>query len=145
MSHLFEYFQRLSADTIALKSALDLNQPWAPTVVFALFSAVSTLRILAYAPQIIRAARDRNGASAISYTTWGLFLISNVVTTAYAIVCQGDLIVAIVFMGNAIACAAILGVTYFKRCRHQRRCAGRSITSEPTGSVPGHSAPDLWT
>ena len=92
--------------------------PWLNTVILSLFTLINSLRILAYIPQILKAAKDKNGASAISYMTWGLFLISHLTTIAYALVILGDLLMALIFLGNAIACVAILGITFLKRRWH---------------------------
>jgi hypothetical protein len=84
----------------------------------ALFAASNGLRLFAYIPQIRKAASDRNGASAISYTTWSLFLAANISTVAYALINRADWGLALCFSCNALCCAAILGVTYWKgRCR----------------------------
>ena len=37
------------------------------------FAVFSGLRTVSYVPQIVRIAKDRNGASAISYPTWMLW------------------------------------------------------------------------
>src|SRR5262245_11024243 len=68
----------------------------------ALFVTSNTLRILAYIPQMRKAATDGNGASAISYTTWSLFLAANLSTVAYAIVNRADWGLAVCFCGNAL-------------------------------------------
>ncbi len=84
-------------------------------VTLLLFTACNTLRVLAYVPQIVRIARDQEGAKAISYTTWGLFALSHLSTVAYAHFHAKDATLALVFGGNAAACFAILGLTYWKR------------------------------
>ena len=45
-------------------------------ITLAAFTLCNSLRVVAYLPQIARAARDRSGAEAISVGTWGLFLVS---------------------------------------------------------------------
>jgi hypothetical protein len=86
-----------------------------------LFGAFNSLRILAYIPQIRKAATDANGASAISYTTWSLFLIAHVSTVAYALVNREDWGLAACFAGNALCCAAILIVAFLNRRGYARR------------------------
>jgi hypothetical protein len=84
------------------------------------FTLCNSLRVVAYFPQIARAARDRSGAEAISFGTWGLFLVSHASAMAYALVNQGDWAMASVFTCNAIGCGAILLIAAWKRSRHRR-------------------------
>ena len=84
------------------------------------FTLCNSLRVVAYFPQIARAARDQSGAEAISFGTWGLFLVSHASAMAYALVNQGDWAMASVFMGNATGCGAILLIAAWKRSRHRR-------------------------
>ena len=86
----------------------------------ALFAACNFVRVFAYVPQIYRAAADKNGASAISYTTWGLFLIAHLSTVAYALVNRSDWWLAACFTCNALCCIAILAVAYRNRLSHAR-------------------------
>jgi hypothetical protein len=90
----------------------------------ALFAASNGLRIFAYIPQIRKAASDRNGASAISFTTWSLFLAANISTVAYALINRADWGLAVCFATNALCCTAILAVTYWKS-----RCHARTLPS----------------
>jgi hypothetical protein len=76
---------------------------------------------VAYVPQIVRAVGDRNGAEAISFGTWGLFLVSHASAMAYALVNKQDWTMASVFLTNAAGCAAILLIAGWKRARHRRR------------------------
>jgi uncharacterized protein with PQ loop repeat len=89
-------------------------------ITLALFAACNFIRLFAYLPQIYKAATDKNGASAISYTTWGLFLIAHLSTIAYALVNRSDWWLAVCFTGNALCCIAILAVAYRKRVSHAR-------------------------
>lgn len=92
----------------------------APDLAILLFAACNTLRVFAYVPQLYSVCRDRNGASAISYTTWALFSISNASTVAYALYVLGDDRMAAVFGANAAFCLMILCVTLMKRTSHRR-------------------------
>ena len=92
------------------------------------FTLCNSLRVVAYLPQIAKAACDRSGAEAISFGTWGLFLVSHASATAYAIVNKQDWTMASVFLGNAIGCGAILLIAAWKRSRHRRR----RISGDPT-------------
>jgi hypothetical protein len=85
----------------------------------AAFTLCNSLRVVAYVPQITKAAKDQSGAAAISFTTWGLFLSSNASAIAYALVNKEDWTMALVFLGNAAGCAAILLVGAWKRSQHR--------------------------
>jgi len=54
------------------------------------FTLCNSLRLVAYVPQIAKAARNRSGAEAVSFGTWGLFLVSHVSAMAYALVNKAD-------------------------------------------------------
>jgi hypothetical protein len=88
-------------------------------VTLAAFTLCNTARIVAYVPQITKAAKDSGGAQAISFTTWGLFLFSNASAVAYALVNKDDWMMAAIFLGNAVGCAAILLVGARQRKRHR--------------------------
>jgi hypothetical protein len=103
---------------IVAKSYFNTNHEWLPSAVFGLFTLVNSIRIFAYVPQMLKAAKDVNGASGISYITWSLFLLSHLTTIAYAIVCLGDLVMALIFFGNAFACLAVIAITFLKRRRY---------------------------
>jgi hypothetical protein len=76
-------------------------------ITLALFAACSNVRVVAYVPQILRAASDKNGASSISCTTWTLFLIAHVSTVACALINRADWGLAACFAGTAVCCVAI--------------------------------------
>ncbi|UPJ47382.1 PQ-loop repeat-containing protein [Bradyrhizobium sp. 200] len=100
-------------------------------ITLTLFAACNFIRLFAYFPQIYKTATDKNGASAISYTTWGLFLIANLSTVAYALVNRADWWLAACFTCNALCCLAILAVAYRRGHSHAR-------TSGPTATpLPG--------
>jgi hypothetical protein len=84
-------------------------------ITLALFAACNSVRVLAYLPQIHKAAMDENGASAISRTTWWLFLVAHVSTIAYALVNRSDPWLALCFTGNALCCVVILAIAWWKR------------------------------
>ena len=90
-------------------------------ITLALFAACNSFRLLAYLPQIFKAASDKNGASSISFMTWSLFLLAHLSTVAYALVNRSDWGLATCFAVNAICCVAILAVAYWKRRRHVKR------------------------
>jgi hypothetical protein len=83
-----------------------------------LFAVCNSLRVVAYLPQIYKAATCRNGASSVSCSTWGLFLLAHLSTVAYALVNQSDWQMAALFGGNALCCLAIISVARWKHRRH---------------------------
>ena len=85
------------------------------------FTLCNSLRLVAYVPQIAKAAADRSGAEAISLGTWGLFLVSHASAMAYALVNKNDWTMASVFLGNALGCGAIILIAAWKRSRHRQR------------------------
>jgi len=92
----------------------------ASEVAVVLFTAMNSVRLLAYVPQILRVARDCRGAEAISCWTWVMFALSHLTTVAYAILAVGDSQLAAIFAANMLACLLILGMTAYKRsCAQQ--------------------------
>jgi hypothetical protein len=53
--------------------------------------------------------------------TWFLFLLVHLSTVAYAIINRSDCGLAACFAINAVCCAAILAVAYWKRRKHAKR------------------------
>jgi len=98
-------------------------------ITLALFAICNSIRIFAYLPQILKAATDKNGASAISGTTWSLFLVAHLSTIAHALVNLGDRWLAICFTGNALCCLIILLIAWWK---------GRSCAAPAHGARPTH-------
>ena len=84
-----------------------------------LFTAVNSVRVFAYVPQILKLARDQSGAAAISFTTWGMFAVSHFSTVLYCILHVQDARMAAVFAANFVATCLILCLTAWKRgqCR----------------------------
>jgi hypothetical protein len=85
------------------------------SVALLLFTVLSALRIFAYVPQIRRVARDTNGASAISYSTWSLWTGANISTALYALTNLGDLYLAFVSTLYAGCCVTVILLTIHKR------------------------------
>ena len=80
----------------------------AADITLAIFTLCNSARVVAYLPQITKAATDQSGAQAISFVTWGLFLLANASAVAYALVNKDDWMMASMFLANAVGCAAIL-------------------------------------
>jgi hypothetical protein len=106
---------------------------------FLLFAAFSSIRIVSYVPQIRKVASDTNGATAISYSTWGLWTAANVATAAYALVNLGDTYLALVSALYAGCCLAVISLTAAKRRglsrRHGNELRASADASEPTSLV----------
>jgi DMSO reductase anchor subunit len=81
------------------------------------FTAFSGLRLVSYLPQIYKVARDRNGASTISYATWILWTGCNLSTGFYAVVNLSDLLLAAASVLYALCCLAVIALTAAKRRR----------------------------
>ena len=89
-------------------------------ITLAVFTLCNSLRVVAYVPQITKAARDRSGAEAISFGTWGLFLVSHASAMAYALVNKEDWTMASMFLCNVAGCGAILAIAACSRSRYRR-------------------------
>src|SRR6266850_2068487 len=97
-----------------------------PDITLAIFTLSNTLRVLTYLPQIAKAAADRNGVVAVSFATWGLFLLANMSSVAYAVVNKQDWMMATVFLGNTLGCAMILLIGGWKRSQYRNRFLNQS-------------------
>jgi hypothetical protein len=84
-------------------------------VVYYAFTICNALRLVSYLPQIHKVARDTNGASAISYSTWILWLAANATTAVYSASTLGDATLAWTNGLNALGCAVVIALTVFKR------------------------------
>jgi hypothetical protein len=93
-------------------------------VTFLLFTVFSSLRIVSYLPQIRRVALDANGATAISYSTWGLWTSANLATALYAAVNLHDLFLCAVSAVYATCCISVVLLTMLKRRRLGPRSRG---------------------
>src|SRR5262245_35112510 len=91
-----------------------------PEITLALFSVFNILRLGSYLPQIMRVATDNEGAKAISYSTWGLWIGATASTAAYTAVNISDMTLFFVSAMNALGCALVVGLTALKRHQHAR-------------------------
>ena len=103
------------------------------------FTGFSSLRVVSYIPQIAKVAADRNGASAISYSTWVLWTAGNISTALYAAVNLQDLYLSAVSAIYAACCIVVIGVTAIKRRARSRRvaahCARRAAVRTGAGAL----------
>jgi fumarate reductase subunit D len=84
------------------------------------FAAFSCLRTISYVPQIVCIAKDRNGASAISYPTWLLWTGAHASTGLYAAMNLNDVWLAVASSIYALCCIVVIVLTAFKRLAHRR-------------------------
>lgn len=95
-----------------------------------LFMAFNGLRLVSYLPQICRVARDPNGASAISYTTWALWTGAHASTGLYASTNLDDAMLTGFSAVYATCCASVIALTAVKRRQFlARRGAGALWTA----------------
>jgi hypothetical protein len=84
-------------------------------ITLALFSLFNILRLGSYLPQIARVASDTEGAKAISYSTWTVWIGANGSTAAYAAVNIADWTLFTVSTVNTLGCVAVVVLTMWKR------------------------------
>lgn len=106
---------------LSMKAYFDGSYQGLQTIILTVFAGLNSIRLIAYVPQVMKAARCSNGASAISFTTWSLFFLSHLTTIFYAVVCLGDLVMATIFFGNALACLLIILVALRNRRQFHAR------------------------
>jgi len=87
------------------------------SAVAALYSGLGTLFALLYLPQVRVVWRSRSGARDISLLAWALWTVSAFVTVCYALLVARDARFGVVSASNLVGCAAVTGVTAWKRCR----------------------------
>lgn len=105
-------------------------------IVLAAFTIANALQIVSYVPQIVCVARDRNGATAIAYSTWLIWLAGSAATAAYAMVNIWDVWLAAVNVVHSVCCVAVIALTAWKRRRYERLqgCRRRAGHDGPAGS-----------
>jgi hypothetical protein len=84
-------------------------------VTFLAFALCNSLRVFSYLPQIARVAADTNGASAISFLTWGLWTAANASTGFYAAINLHDFYLSAVSAINTACCLIVIVLTTVKR------------------------------
>lgn len=99
-------------------------------ITFILFALFSGLRTVSYIPQIHRVATDKNGASAIAYSTWSLWIGANIATALYAFINLKDLYLGTVSLIFTVCCVAVVTITVIKR-RHFGASTGTPLQMPP--------------
>jgi hypothetical protein len=79
------------------------------------FSVFNLLRLASYLPQIVAVARDANGATAISFSCWSVWIGANVTTALHGWVNLGDIGFTLMGIFNAVGCAAVMAIAFAKR------------------------------
>lgn len=99
-----------------------------------LFTAFNLLRLMSYAPQILSIARDENGATAISFSCWMIWIGANATTALYAWEALADERLALINAFNTVCCVVVVLLTAYKRVRAASRATAIERTT-PAGSV----------
>lgn len=80
-----------------------------------IFMATNIGRVFAYGPQIRAAMVCPHGAQSISRFTWSFFALSHATVSAYGFIVLKDAAMGLIFLGNCIACCALVAVVSLRR------------------------------
>jgi hypothetical protein len=103
------------------------------TAIVASFTFFNTARLVSYIPQLLVIARDRNGATAVSYLTWTIWVCANVSASAYAGMIARDLALCFIYAMNGFFCLLTVAFTAYKRW--QWRCEPSKSNSSDAAVV----------
>jgi hypothetical protein len=97
-----------------------------------LFTFFNALRLISYLPQIYKIARDNNGASVISYSTWLLWTAANGSTAVYSLSNLGDVTLALTNGFNAVCCVMVVALTAYKQRWSAAQMSRRTLQKTPS-------------
>ena len=89
------------------------------------FSAVNSIRVVFYVPQIVAVARCTDGARDIALSTWAMWALTNGLGAAYGAVVVLDRLLALSFGLSLLACVLTLTLAVIQRLRWARRAHAR--------------------
>jgi hypothetical protein len=105
-------------------------------LVAAALGLFNVLRLASYFPQLVAVARDQNGATAISFSCWSIWIGANAATAVYAWLNLRDVPLAVVSAFNGICCGAVLTLARYKRAAARvRRSGSSSLAVHTTGLI----------
>lgn len=90
------------------------------------FSAVNSIRVIFYLPQIVAVAKSVDGARDIALCTWAMWALTNGLGAAYGLVVVNDRVLAGSFALSLLACLVTIGLTLTQRWRFAEAARGSS-------------------
>ena len=75
----------------------------------------NAIRALFYVPQIRAVARSNDGARDIALCTWWMWLVNNLLGTAYCLLVLHNVPLACSFIASIAGCACLISLTVHKR------------------------------
>jgi hypothetical protein len=82
------------------------------------FGFFNLLRLASYLPQIVVVARDKHGATAISFSCWLIWIGANATTATYSWFRLNDATLGVTSAFNAACCVLVLLLAVYKRATH---------------------------
>jgi predicted MFS family arabinose efflux permease len=107
-----------------------------PAWIATAFSAVNSIRVLFYLPQIVAVARSTDGARDIALSTWGMWALTNGLGAAYGALVVHDHLLAMSFALSLLACMATILLTVVQRLRWRRRLAALAPLARSRSAMP---------